>query len=113
GLPGQSAGVFTTSAHWRPITVATLSHGYSISVTPLQLASAYATIGALGVHHPVSILRVDSPPPDERVARELIGLLESVTTLEGATGVKASIPGYRVAGKTGTAYKFINGAYST
>lgn len=118
GLPGESAGVFTNYAHWRPITVATLSHGYGISVTPLQLASAYATIGALGVHRPVSILRVDSPPPDERVldahvARELIGLLEAVTTREGATGVKASIPGYRVAGKTGTAYKFINGAYST
>ena len=87
-------------------------------MTPLQLASAYATIGALGVHHPVSILRVDSPPPDERVldahvARELLGLLQAVTTQEGATGVKASIPGYRVAGKTGTAYKYINGAYST
>lgn len=118
GLPGESAGVFTSYAHWRPITVATLSHGYGISVTPLQLASAYATIGALGVHHPVSILRVDSPPPDERVldahvARELISLLQAVTTQEGATGVKASIPGYRVAGKTGTAWKFINGAYSS
>ncbi|HLK70550.1 MAG TPA: penicillin-binding transpeptidase domain-containing protein, partial [Steroidobacteraceae bacterium] len=118
GLPGESAGVFTNYAHWRPITVATLSHGYGISVTPLQLAAAYATLGALGLRRPTSILRVDSPPPSERVldahvARELIGLLQAVTTQEGATGVKASIPGYRVAGKTGTAYKFIDGAYST
>jgi cell division protein FtsI (penicillin-binding protein 3) len=116
-FPGESAGVFTSYAHWRAITVATLSHGYGISVTPLQLASAYATLGALGVRRPVSILRVDSAPPGERVlpervARELVGLLEAVTTQEGATGVQARIPGYRVAGKTGTAYKFINGSYS-
>lgn len=116
-FPGESAGVFTHYAHWRPITVATLSHGYGISVTPLQLASAYATLGALGVRRPVSILRVDSAPPGERVlsqriARELIGLLEAVTTQEGATGLEARIPGYRVAGKTGTAYKFIDGSYS-
>lgn len=116
-FPGESAGVFTNYAHWRPVTVATLSHGYGISVTALQLASAYATIGAFGVRRPVSILRVDSAPPGERVlpervARELVRLLEAVTTQEGATGVRASIPGYRVAGKTGTAWKFIDGSYS-
>jgi cell division protein FtsI (penicillin-binding protein 3) len=116
-FPGESAGVFTNYAHWRPITVATLSHGYGISVTPLQLASAYATLGALGLRRPVSILRVDAAPPGERVlperiAREMLGLLEAVTTQEGATGVQARIPGYRVAGKTGTAWKFIDGAYS-
>jgi cell division protein FtsI (penicillin-binding protein 3) len=114
---GESAGVFSNYAHWRPITVATLSHGYGISVTPLQLAAAYATIGALGIRRPTSILRVDSPPAGERVlsarlSRELIDLLEAVTTQEGATGVRARIPGYRVAGKTGTAYKFIDGSYS-
>ena len=117
GFPGESAGVFTGYAHWHPVNVATLSHGYGISVTPLQLASAYATIGALGVRRPISMLRVDSAPAEERVldarvARELIGLLQAVTTQEGATGVKARIPGYRVAGKTGTAYMFIKGAYS-
>ncbi len=117
GFPGESAGVLTSYARWHPVTLATLSHGYGISVTPLQLASAYATLGALGVRHPVSMLRVDGAPAEERVldahvAHELIGLLEAVTTQEGATGVKARIPGYRVAGKTGTAYKFIDGAYS-
>ncbi len=118
GLPAESAGVLTNYAHWHPVDLATLSHGYDISVTPLQLASAYATLGALGVRRPVSILRVDSAPSAERVldahvARELIGLLEAVTTQEGATGVKARIPGYRVAGKTGTAYQYIDRAYST
>jgi cell division protein FtsI (penicillin-binding protein 3) len=117
-FPGESAGVFTRYTHWRPITIATLSHGYGISVTALQLASAYATLGALGVRRPVSILRVDRAPPGERVlsahmAHEMLQLLQAVTTQEGATGVEARIPGYRVAGKTGTAYKFINGSYST
>ncbi|HTX24701.1 MAG TPA: penicillin-binding transpeptidase domain-containing protein [Steroidobacteraceae bacterium] len=118
GFPGESAGLLSDYAHWRPIGIATMSHGYGISVTPLQLAHAYATIGALGISHPVSLLRLDNPPLgtrvlDAHVCRELIGMLESVVTAEGATGRKASIPGYRVAGKTGTAWKATAGGYST
>ena len=117
GFPGESAGVFSNYSHWRAISIATLSHGYGISVTPLQLAQAYAAIGALGVRRPVSMLRVDAAPAGERVldqgvCRALLGLLEAVTSQEGATGVRARIAGYRVAGKTGTAWKSSNGAYS-
>ena len=117
GFPGESAGVFSNFSHWRAITIATLSHGYGISVTPLQLAQAYATVGALGERLPLSMVRVDAPPAGERVldagvCRSLISLLEAVTTQEGATGVRARIPGYRVAGKTGTAWKSSNGTYS-
>jgi cell division protein FtsI (penicillin-binding protein 3) len=117
GFPGESAGVFTNYSHWRAISIATLSHGYGISVTPLQLAQAYAAIGARGIRRPVSLLRLDVAPVGERildqsVCRSLIQLLEAVTTQEGATGVHAKIPGYRVAGKTGTAWKSINGSYS-
>lgn len=117
GFPGESAGVFTNYSHWRAISIATLSHGYGISVTPLQLAQAYAAIGALGVRRPISMLRIDAAPAGERVldrgvCRDLLGLLEAVTTQEGATGVRAKIPGYRVAGKTGTAWKSSNGTYS-
>ena len=117
GFPGESAGVFTNYSHWRAISIATLSHGYGISVTPLQLAQAYAAIGAHGIRRPVSLLRQDAPPAGERildqaVCRSLIQLLEAVTTQEGATGVRAKIPGYRVAGKTGTAWKSVNGSYS-
>jgi cell division protein FtsI (penicillin-binding protein 3) len=117
GFPGESAGVFTNYSHWRAISIATLSHGYGISVTPLQLAQAYASIGALGIRRPVSMLRMDAAPAGERmldpaVCRDLLGLLEAVTTQEGATGVRAKIPGYRVAGKTGTAWKSSNGTYS-
>ena len=118
GFPGESAGLFTNYSHWRPITIATMSHGYNISVTPLQLAHAYATIGAFGIARPVTFLRVDTPPAgqrmlDEHVCRELVGMLESVVTQEGATGWRAAIPGYRVSGKTGTAWKAAAGGYNT
>jgi cell division protein FtsI (penicillin-binding protein 3) len=117
GFPGESAGVFTDYSHWRAISIATLSHGYGISVTPLQLVQGYASIGARGIRRPISLLRLDAAPAGERVldagvATDLLNLLEAVTTQEGATGVRAKIQGYRVAGKTGTAWKASNGAYS-
>lgn len=117
GYPGESAGLLTHYSHWRPIGIATLSYGYGLSVTPLQLAHAYATIGALGLGRPTTFLRVDGPTGgerslDERVCRSLIGMLESVVTPAG-TGLRAAIPGYRVAGKTGTAWKSNAGGYST
>ena len=117
GFPGESAGLLSGASHWRPIGVATLSYGYGMSVTPLQLAQAYATIGSLGLRRPVTFRKVAAEVPgervlDEAVARQLIGLLESVVTPDG-TGLKAAVPGYRVAGKTGTAWKAVGGGYST
>ena len=117
GYPGESAGLLPAYSQWRPIGIVTMSHGYGLSVTPLQLAHAYATIGAFGIMRPVSFLRVEGPPPgeralDERVCRMLVGMLESVVAAEG-TGKLAAIPGYRVSGKTGTAFKATAGGYST
>jgi cell division protein FtsI (penicillin-binding protein 3) len=117
GFPGESAGVLSHYSHWRPIGIATMAHGYGLSVTPLQLAQGYATFGAMGVKRPVSFLPVTNPPEGERVlsehsCRELVTMLESVVSAEG-TGTKAAIYGYRVAGKTGTAWKAENGGYST
>jgi len=117
GYPGESAGLLSAHSHWRPIGVATLSYGYGMSVTPLQLAHAYATLGAGGIRRPVTFLRADGETEgervlDERVALELIQLLEAVITPDG-TGVRASLTGYRVAGKTGTAWKSTAGGYST
>jgi cell division protein FtsI (penicillin-binding protein 3) len=117
GYPGESAGLLPSYAQWRPIGIVTMSHGYGLSVTPLQLAHAYATIGAFGVARPVSFLRVEGAVGGERVlesqvCRELVGMLESVVAAEG-TGKLAAIPGYRVAGKTGTAWKASAGGYST
>ena len=118
GYPGESAGILSSYKQWRPVGIATMSHGYGISVTPLQLAHAYATVGTFGLARPVTLLRVDSPPVGQRVfdagsARELVNMLESVVVAEGATGKRAAIPGYRVSGKTGTAYKALAGGYST
>ena len=118
GYPGESAGLLSNYSQWRPIGIATMSHGYGISVTALQLAHAYSTVGAFGLSRPVSFLRVDSQPTGQRVmaapaAKELIGMLESVVVSEGATGKRAAIPGYRVSGKTGTAWKAFAGGYST
>src|SRR5262249_5056807 len=111
------AGLLTNYSHWRAVGISAMSRGYGLSVTPLQLAHAYATVGAKGVMRPVSFLRVDNPPAgtqaiDPKVSAELIHLLESVITAEGATGFRAAIPGYSVSGKTGTAEKAIPGGYS-
>jgi cell division protein FtsI (penicillin-binding protein 3) len=117
GFPGESAGQLSSVPHWSNVLLGSMSHGYGLSVTPLQLAQAYATIGAFGLRRPVSLLRVDSPVAGERVldgrvCKDLLTLLESVITMPGGTGKLAAIPGYRIAGKTGTAWKAENGGYS-
>jgi cell division protein FtsI (penicillin-binding protein 3) len=119
GYPGESAGLLSNYSHWRPVGIASMSRGYGLSVTALQLTRGYATIGSLGVSRPTSFLRLDDAVAGDRVieasdCRELIDLLESVVTAERATGHRAAIPGYRVSGKTGTAYKTKpGGGYST
>ena len=115
--PGESAGTLSHYSHWRPIGIATMSHGYSLSVTPLQLAHAYATIGAGGIKRPITFERVSGSVPgeqvmDPKVARELVQLMEQVVE-KGGTATRASLLGYRVSGKTGTAFKSIAGGYST
>ena len=115
--PGESAGMLSNYSHWRPIGIATMSHGYGLSVTPLQLAHAYATIGAGGVKRPISFERVSGPVAgehvmDPKVAHELVQLMEQVVE-KGGTATRASLIGYQVSGKTGTAFKSIAGGYST
>ena len=114
-FPGESAGVLSGYSSWRTNGISSLSRGYGLSVTPLQLAQAYATVGAFGVSRPVTMRKVDSDVPGERVltehnSRTLVTLLESVVS--DGTGKRAAIPGYRVAGKTGTAWKASGGGYA-
>jgi len=116
GFPGESAGVLNDPQHWRPVGQATLAYGYGLSVTPLQLAQAYAVIAAGGVRRPVSLVAVDEIPVGEQVissntAQALNGMLEAVVSPVG-TGNRAAIANFRVAGKTGTAWKSSVGGYS-
>jgi cell division protein FtsI (penicillin-binding protein 3) len=118
GFPGESAGLLYDASHWRKIEQATISYGYGLSVTPLQLARAYAILGAGGIRRPVTLRRVDGPVPgerviDARVAQELLRMMESVVAQDGATGYRAALVGYRVAGKTGTAWTADAGGYSS
>jgi cell division protein FtsI (penicillin-binding protein 3) len=85
-------------------------------VTPLQLAQAYSVLASGGIRRPVSLRRVDAPPPGERVldgavAGELVTMMEEVVGDEG-TARRARVLGYRVAGKTGTAHKAEAGGYA-
>lgn len=116
GFPGESAGLLTHYNHWQPISQATLAYGYGVSVTPLQLAQAYAALGSGGIVRPVSLVATDQPPEGDRVvsrdtAAAVKRMMEEVVR-SGGTGVKARVAGYRVAGKTGTTWKFAAGGYS-
>lgn len=109
GLPGEVAGRLSDAELNNPIVRATMAYGYGISVTPLQLAQAYLGLATMGQSLPVSILRLDSAPEmvrvfDERDVRALVGMMQGVATATG-TAPKARVPGYRVAGKTGTTRK--------
>lgn len=117
GYPGESAGLLPHYSHWRPVGISSMSRGYGLSVTPLQLAHAYATVASMGVSRPISFLRVENAPEGARamdagVSRMLVHLLESVVAPDGG-GKLAAIPGYTVAGKTGTAWKATAGGYAT
>jgi cell division protein FtsI (penicillin-binding protein 3) len=116
GFPGESAGLLTHFNHWRPISQATLAYGYGISVTPLQLAQAYAALGSNGILRPISLVAQDTPAEGSRIltqdsAAAVRRMLEEVVR-PGGTGTKAAVTGYRIAGKTGTAWKFAAGGYS-
>ncbi|MCH2535213.1 MAG: PASTA domain-containing protein [Bdellovibrionales bacterium] len=126
-FPGESNGI-VRKLPWRPIELSTISFGHGISATPLQVAMAYTAIANGGVlTEPILVKRIENPDTHnikefksknkQRVLSEeqanTLRLMLSAVTMPGGTGVNARIPGYPVAGKTGTAQKvdFENGGY--
>ncbi len=115
-FPGETAGQLPEFSDWSRFEQATISFGYGLSVSVLQLARAYAVLAADGVARPASLLKVDAAEPGARVmsaqtARTVRTMLERVASADG-TAPLAAIPGYRVAGKTGTARKSVAGGYA-
>jgi len=128
GLPGERRGTVRPVARWGEIELATQAFGQGLTVTPLQMASAYAAIASGGIYHSPRLAtrlvsadgRSEPVPrpvdarPDARVlsestARTMLTIMQGVT--EDGTAKLAAIPGYPVAGKTGTAQKVSNGRY--
>jgi cell division protein FtsI (penicillin-binding protein 3) len=108
-FPAETRGVLRDYHRWRPFDHATMAFGYSLSVTAVQLAQAYGVLAADGVRRPITLVRRDHVPEGTRVlsvktARAVRLMMETVVSDKG-TAKRASIPGYRVAGKTGTAKK--------
>lgn len=117
GFPGETAGRLRDAAGWKPVEHATMAYGYGLSVSLLQLARAYMAFANDGEVMPLSFLRREPQEiAGERVfspgvAREVRTMMEAVTQ-EGGTGQRTRVPGYRVAGKTGTAHKLVDGRYA-
>ncbi len=117
GFPGEAGGRLRPAKTWKPIEQATMAYGHGISVTLIQLARAYQAFARDGDLLPLSLSRAEVPPTSGKqvfsaqTAREVRAMLE-MAVRPGGTAPKAQIPGYRVAGKTGTAHKLESGAYA-
>ena len=115
-FPGEVRGSLRSAQNWKTIEQATISYGHGVSVSLLQLARAYTVFARKGMLVPVTFERRSQKVEGSRVissatSRAVLAMLEKVTH-EGGTGTKAAIPGYRVAGKTGTAHKLVGGQYA-
>jgi len=117
GFPGEASGKLLDYQNMRPFAQATLSFGYGLSGSALQLARAYSALADDGVMHSVSLLRRDEDDAEQRVmsaktAVDVRRMLERVVSRQG-TAFAANVAGYRVAGKTGTVKKTGRRGYSS
>jgi cell division protein FtsI/penicillin-binding protein 2 len=120
-LPGEAPGIVPPPSQWSGSSIGNLPFGQGESVTPVQVATAYAAIANGGLLRPPHIVEsvggMQTPLPNahrilsEQVAGELRQMLKGVL-LPGGTAQEIQIPGYSLAGKTGTANKVVNGTYS-
>ncbi len=115
GFPGEGEGVLRHYDKWPLTTRATLSYGYGFSVTAVQLAQAYSVLASGGLKRELSLLKMDKTASEQRIlptsiSQEVMQMLSAVVSTQG-TGHRASIPGYQVAGKTGTVRKMSSEGY--
>ncbi len=116
GFPYEATGRLREIDEWYPLNRASISFGYSVSVTPLQLAQGYAVIAANGIRRPITFLaQAESPQGvqviSETTAEALRDMMQDVVSPK-STGYKAAVEGYRVSGKTGTSRKWVKREYS-
>ena len=123
-LPGESPGMLANSDNWQLGTVASISMGYEVGVTPLQMAAAASAVANGGVYMQPRVVRAlrrgtsrtEVTPQEVRraisadTASTLVGIMEQV--VDHGTGTAVKMPGYTVAGKTGTASMIVGGRYS-
>ncbi|MBL8297697.1 MAG: penicillin-binding protein 2 [Rhodanobacteraceae bacterium] len=116
GFPGEAPGVLPSAKGWGVVEKATLSYGYGLNVTPLQLAQAYAVLADGGrLRAPTFVKGAQNPERaviDPALAQTLVSMLETVITPRG-TGLRAAVRNYRVAGKTGTSRRAVAGGYDS
>ena len=116
GFPGEVSGRLRPHASWRPIEQATMAYGHGISLSLLQLARAYLVFASEGEIKSVTLVKRDTPVESTRVitsgtALKVRRMLE-MAVRPGGTAPLAQVPGYRVAGKTGTANKLEGAGYA-
>ncbi len=114
-FPGERVGQLPMHRKWGQAETATLAYGYGLSVTAVQLAHAYAVLGNQGRNVPLSLLRQDHAVADGEqaidpgISSQVMGMLQAVVEEAGGGGARAQVPGYHVAGKSGTAKKLATG----
>ena len=113
GLVGESSGMMHDRPRWSKFELATLSWGYGLAITPMQLARFYATLANGGIKRELSIVKTEQVNEGVRIFSQanteaVMAMLESVVDEHVQ---KAKVPGYRVGGKTGTSFKAVAGGY--
>jgi cell division protein FtsI (penicillin-binding protein 3) len=116
GFPGEAKGLVRPWSRWKPIEQATMAYGHGMSVSLLQLARAYTIFTGEGHLLPLSLVKRDTLPigkplVSRATANEVTTMMEMAVG-PGGTAPRAAVPGYRVAGKTGTAHKAEAGGYA-
>jgi cell division protein FtsI (penicillin-binding protein 3) len=116
GFPGEVAGRLRSPRTWKPIEQATMSYGHGLSVNLVQLARAYTVFAGNGELKPVTLLKGNGPVAGRPIMHPETALavrrMLEMAVKPGGTAPKAQIPGYRVAGKTGTAHKLEGRSYT-